>query len=508
MEMRFKSADYHYYEPAVFMPFSCETMREHIVPDSCADIARIVETTGQIRITGREVSGDGRFCVSGSIDVSVLYIPEKGSDPCALRFELPFQAYGDERWEDKCEFPNIRGELQNVDTRLLNPRKILTRVNLTFYPCGCQRKDLSVTTEIENDDSIQFLREQRRTRVVAAVREKEFNFLEELILSPGHDGAEEVLFHRVDLRGTDCKQIGSKLVVKGIVTATVLYRERGGRPEQVRQEFPFSQILDGSGLEEEWENGTEFQLLRSECTIGGEGGTDSDHVITLDLSANARVTVWRAAEIDFISDLYSTSYPVSCATEEVILRENHQRYSRRQNLREMLETGTGVKGIIDTEIDCGMLRQSSGGETVEASVRIRCLYLDENDALHSVRREVVVSCPAEHGGSTDVGGTVFCCGDIVTGIMPDGIELRFPVEFDLESSETGRYLCVSGGESIQEAEERVCPSLVLRKIGQEEDLWSVAKQYRTTCAAILEVNEIEEEKKLPRDRLLLIPRCR
>ena len=77
MELNFKKAGHDYYEPVRFTPFSCETMRESIVPDSCADIARIVDTTGLVCLTNRELTGDGRFCASGSVDVSVLYIPEK-----------------------------------------------------------------------------------------------------------------------------------------------------------------------------------------------------------------------------------------------------------------------------------------------------------------------------------------------------------------------------------------------------------------------------------------------
>ena len=42
MELNFKKVSHDYYEPLQFAPFSCETMRESIVPDSCGDIARIV----------------------------------------------------------------------------------------------------------------------------------------------------------------------------------------------------------------------------------------------------------------------------------------------------------------------------------------------------------------------------------------------------------------------------------------------------------------------------------
>lgn len=508
MELTLKKAGHDYYEPVEFTPFTCETMREHIVPDSCADIARIIETTGHVRVTNREVSGDGRFCAGGTVDVSVLYIPERGDGPCSLRFQIPFQSYGDEHWDGKHEFLDIRGEVQNVDTRLLNPRKVLTRVNLSLHPVGCRHTSLTLCTDVREEESIQIMREQRETRVIAAVREKEFTFQEEISLSPGHGGAEEILAVRVQLRGTDCKLIGSKLVVKGIAAATVLYREGGGGVARANQEFPFSQILDGGGLEEEWENETAFCVQGAECSIGGEGGADNHHLLTLNLLVGVRVTVWKMETIAFISDLYSTACPVVCATEQIILRENDHRYSRRQNVREMMETGIAVKSVIDVEVDAGMLQQRADASVAEVPVHARCLFLDENDVLHSVRREFTVNCPVEREGDAVTRGGAFCCGDVMTGILPDGIELRFPMEFALESTEERQYLSVCGGEPAEDSGSNDCPSLVLRKIGPDETLWTVAKQYRTTCAAILKVNEIEDERKIPRDRLLLIPRCR
>ena len=41
-----------------------------------------------------------------------------------------------------------------------------------------------------------------------------------------------------------------------------------------------------------------------------------------------------------------------------------------------------------------------------------------------------------------------------------------------------------------------------------DSLWSVAKKYNTTIAAILAANQIESESELPAEKLLLIPRRR
>ena len=59
MELKLQKANHEYYETLRFAPFPCETMRENIVPDSCGDIARIVDTPGTVCLTGRELTGDG-----------------------------------------------------------------------------------------------------------------------------------------------------------------------------------------------------------------------------------------------------------------------------------------------------------------------------------------------------------------------------------------------------------------------------------------------------------------
>ena len=508
MELKLNTVRHDYYEPLSLMSMACETMREHIVPDSCADIARIVETTGQVYVTGRELNGDGRLCASGTVDISVLYIPEKGSSPCVLRFQLPFQCCHDGQWGGGAEFLDIRGEVQSIEARLLNPRKVLARVNLMLHPSLCRRVNHSFCTDAKGDANIELLCARRQTRYIASIREKEFTYLEELQLSQGRGGAEEIISCRTDVRGTDCKLIGTKLVLKGIVAVTVLYRESGGALEVTRNELPFSQILDGTDLREEWDCESAYQILSCDCRIGCENGTDDRHVLTLSLLLRARVTIWRNEEIGFIADLYSTKDKVICRTEEFQLREDCRRYIKRLNMRETLETGTAVKTVLDMEVCCGDVRVDSGAQMMEIPIWARCIYLDENDSLQSVRREFIAKSPSEEASDMQIEGRAFCRGDIMASILPDGIELRFPLECSVDVNRLNTYICVCGGEIEEDTVQGMSPSLVLRRIGCDEKLWSVAKAYRTTCKAILEINEIEDEKKIPSDKLLLIPQRR
>jgi len=508
MELQLKKTGYDFYESMAFPPFSSEIMRENIVPDSCTDIARIVETMGNVFISGREVTGDGHFCASGTVDVSVLYIPEKGKGPCTLHFQIPFQCCGEGQGEGQWAFPHIRGQLQSIDTRLLNPRKVLTRANLIFYPEGCTHVTMEVAQDVEGDESIQLLRDSRMSRVLAGVREKEFSVADELPLSPGRMGVEEIVSVRADVRGSDSKLIGNKLVAKGLATVTVLYREDGGRLNTLSHELPFSQILDGSGVSEDWESEAAYDQLNVQCRVGGEAAGDDRHLLTLDLLLRCRVTLWRNEEIGLIADMYSTADELQCQTAELKLRENYQSYTRRQNVRQMLETGVAVKSVVDTQVYCGSARRSDG-EQLAAAAWARCLYLDENDMLHCARSDFSVACSMEFPELCRVEGDVQCRGEVIASILPEGVELRFPLDWTVELYQEGRHIYVCGGEKDEETvTDDPIPSLILRKISRDEGLWSVAKQYRTTCRAILEANEIVDEKQLPTDRLLLIPRTK
>ena len=79
----------------------------------------------------------------------------------------------------------------------------------------------------------------------------------------------------------------------------------------------------------------------------------------------------------------------------------------------------------------------------------------------------------------------------------------------MSTSVRRRYVCVSGGETADEEEDRAAvPSLILRKMGPGETLWSIAKQYRATREGILTVNDLTGEEQISPDKLLLIPRAR
>lgn len=508
MELELKKNRYECYRKQILPTMNSEVMREHIVPDSFSDIACIIETNGHVSVKSREIGNDGCISASGHVDVSVLYIPEKGKGPCVLRYQIPFQCCSDVPCDSDAQHPDVIGEIQNIDTRMLNPRKVLTRVNMALYPSVCCHMSRTVCVGAEESDELELLHCKRKTREIAAIKEKEFSCVDEIAASLLRGGAEEIVYCHTEVMGIDCKLIGTKLVVKGSITASVLYRNHEGELDIARAELPFSQILDGSGLREEWEYDTDYRVLSTDCRIGSETAVDDHSTLTISVQLLARVSAHRGDEIEFVADLYSTACSVICRTEEVTLLEDHYRHMKRLNVRETLETGMAVKSILDTECECLPVRVDTVSRMLEIPVHVKCLYLDEGDVIHGVRREFIVKNPLEQEGDIEVECIARCIGDITAGILPDGIELRFPVECSVDTVKPKVYLSVSGAEIVEEQSDSPTPSLVLRKIQPDETLWSVAKANRTTCRAIISINELSDDVHIPTDRMLLIPRRR
>ena len=141
---------------------------------------------------------------------------------------------------------------------------------------------------------------------------------------------------------------------------------------------------------------------------------------------------------------------------------------------------------------------------------VRALYLDEGGACLSAERCIDVCCPMELPKDCTVSARAFC-GEEIQGTLGDrGIEVRFPVDFQVEVCGRCRKLCVASAVLDESTPKDLsnAPSLILRCVGKQESAWEVAKRYNTTIADILAANQLEQESEIPCERLLLIPKKR
>lgn len=178
----------------------------------------------------------------------------------------------------------------------------------------------------------------------------------------------------------------------------------------------------------------------------------------------------------------------------------------------MLRSAWRQEAVLSLCADCGAVSVSREGEIAQlrTAVTVRALYLDEGGACLSAERCIDVCCPMELPKDCTVSARAFC-GEEIQGTLGDrGIEVRFPVDFQVEVCGRCRKLCVASAMLDESTPKDLsnAPSLSLRCVGRQESAWEVAKRYNTTIADILAANQLEQESEIPYERLLLIPKKR
>lgn len=513
MELELKKERFACYQALPQISENREETAETIVPDYLPDIARIVDASGCLFLRSREIV-DGKVQVSGTVRVTLLYMAEDTQGMKSFEYTLPLDQTMEGRVPGSSTDSCLEGRLCSCEVRMLNPRKVFTRVNaeLTLTPYAPAALDVCSGVEERETYKIETLCEKREISVTRALREKDFTFSDEILLSGTKEPIQELLRTKCALRVTDCKSIGNKIVLKGIARLDAIYLDESGNLASMCGELPFSQILDGLSEEEgETTVRASLRLTGAEIRVGSESEPDNSRVVSIRLFINAFAAVRETRTVCCVADLYSTAYELSARTETVELCDMSAPMLREQAVREKIEIGTEVQTVLAADVIFSSAGVSGSAEraSLHAAANLRVLYLDENGVplLSERRSEVLLETDLPDSGLARVQDV--SAGEIAASIGTDGVELRFPVIFSVSVVEKPCYPCL---QSLQ-AEERGKkaenePSLVLRALKQGERLWDIAKRYRTTVDAILAANELKEESAAMIGKLLLIPRSR
>jgi hypothetical protein len=475
-----------------------EVSAEMIVPDLYPDMAHIIDTTGQACVK-ETVLRDDRLDLTGMARVGILYRPEGEDGLRKLDVPIPFNHVFDGRFPTGSEV-HCEARLLDAEARAVNPRKVSVTARLSIQAAVYAPNELSVPSGV--DEPCEIKRQECTAYLPSAVKSKNFTVNEVIELSASRPPLDDFVIALPRIEVTDVKTVGSKVVYKGAVLLGILYLS-GGEPIKTEHEFSISQIMDMDGLDDG--SSVELSLLTTgiELDIGGASGEDR-RMISLALHIEAQAVAHTEHRLEAITDLYSTTSHLRPLMEPLNLMELVEHGVRRQSVREVLEGGGEIQGIVDTRIMLGPVTRLESGETgCEAFVSV--LLAGEDGEFRSINQKIAV--PA----GIDTENAVISArpaGDISTALSSGGVELRFSVDFNSTVTKTTKLLTVSGVQEEEAYERRPQHSVVLRRCLPGEGLWEIAKRYNTTISELCLANGIDDCEAPPDGKLLLIPKKR
>ncbi len=460
---------------------------ESVVPDTKADIGRILSVRPQLYLKSKEL-GNKSASVGGELVLGVLYIDETGtavsfvslSKSFAMDYELPFSEDGDQL--------QVRLSLAGLQARAPNPRKISVDAELYSELTCSRRAAFTVSQELPEglQTPVHLQTEEVTACLQTVVCEKSFSVNEQLPFPEGTPHPTEILSRETEYRITDSSAVAGRYLVKGEARLRLLCLCEDS-PLPCSRDFvlPFSQLIDLDGAEAD---DAELWAIPSSDYVTLIDTIEGQSLLDAELHAVLQLKGRRRQALLIITDAYSNQMPCECQMAELSICEECLCSESELNAQESLELpeeGREQLSVFTT------LFQSGAGQ---GTVTLDLLCRDREEKLFAMRRSVTLAPPAESETKT--------CGELCLTeceLRQEGKELRFAIRAQSRQKEQkqrtlSRVLSLNLNEE-QQFDLASYPA-VTAVWAKTESIWELAKQYHSSPEAVLALNADPEKRPL------------
>ena len=502
MDRALKKDIYEQFTPVWFGSAGRDFTAESIVPDAMPDAAAIVDADGVITLRSKETEV-GAVALAASISVSVMYIPEGGGAVQSLPITIPVEMRLDAPGADMDCRTTARLRIRSLDARIVNSRKISVRADVDCEAKIFQKNSLEIASDLQTaDPSVHILTKTAPMTAVKDVREKTFVVTDEYPLPMGCGGVERILSQRVEAVVEDIKYTSGKVVFRGRIRAGLVFSS--GTDGQVfagRYETEYSQIMevDATGSDVM----PEVSVMLTGAYFDLPERQDGDGPIGAELHLVAQTVCRETEEMTYIADLYSNKTALVGQPEQVAVVSAARPVSMRQTVTGTAEQTMGSSGEVLT-LSAQVGSVTVEGETVKTTVNVRVITRQDNGGYATARCRLAAEFTTDVSAGTELQNVTVTTADVYCAVAGGNLDVRTVLQMEATAVTKTTVTAMAGVTEDPEAWAAVpaAPSITMVRVEPDADMWSIAKKYRSTVAAIAAANG---EKT---SGLLLIPKAK
>ncbi len=476
---------------------NCEETQEVRIPDEMPDVASVLGAWGQVLLRGKQWRG-GEMQVTAGVMAWVLYAPEGGGEPQTLETWIPMQL----RWDlpdTERDGQILTGSvLRNIDARCISVRKVMVQAGVGVLAEAVVPGELAVYAPTDLPEDVQVLTSRYPMELAAEAGEKPFTLEEVLTIPAGSPAMAKPIYYCLQPKISETKVLAGKVVFRGAAQMHLLYQDDTGALNSVDMEWPFSQYGE---LERDYDPDATAQVR---CEVTGleiVRGDQGQWEVKAGLTG--QYVIYHCPVIQVVEDGYSLTREAVPNRVEMPITTVLDRASQTLSVQQTVSTEAGKVIDLCMLVDHGMTRSNEGGVEITVPGVCRILYEDSQGNLQSMTAGWEENWDFPTNPHSKVFPYVSLSGLPQALVGADSITLRGDLQIDAETTSGRGMAMVSGMELGQEtAPDPDRPSLILCRCGSRS-LWEVAKECKTTTAAICRANALDESAAT--NQVLLIP---
>lgn len=495
----------------------CRTTAESdiIVPDIKPDISKVLQITGNISVTQKNIQTDYVY-IQGVIRLNILYIPD-GDTLSTVKSITAVQDFA-----HRIDIKGARSDMELFtdaecdppEYNLINSRKLNVRCKIGINVKITVPIDADIATDTEGDETVQICGKRLNLYTVGKETERDIIIRERHEIPDGNPSVGEILKVSAHPISAETKIIDGKALLKGEIGFCILYaaEDETGSLQVAEYSEPFNEILEAEGFSEGMSGEAEYSVK----DIYSETAQDNDgdrRVICVEATLCARLKTFSHTDINAIADAYSTDCELiteksSYRIEQLVENSSavvpiKERFSVPDNMPDIYRICecTASPNIENISIENGSVRVSgfalcnilyipNDGDTPIAAFS-HTLPFEHTFDIPNVKKDSV--CDAK----SDIGHISY---NISTAREP---ELKINVQVCITVVNPDETTLIDTLERDENAAVSVLPSMLIYFVQSGDTLWDIAKRYKTTPDAIVDTNGKETEILKPGNRIYI-----
>ncbi len=477
------------------------------LPDYCADVEKIFKCTVTPEIYTTNTSG-GQLTVEGASLLRVLYCSsDKKSLKCAEQ-TLPFSASFNLSPDLSDFITSVKAKTEYVNCKAVSPRRLMIHGAVTLNIRAYEKKPSELFLPPDSGDLQTDLRKTKVSELIS-LQSEVFSVAESITVG-SKSPVSSILRSEVRAVITDASAVGNRMLLKGELTLCMLYctDHTSELPEQFTYVFPFVHNMECQGVSDTDVREIDLNLLSHDIKLKSDI-TSENPVVILEARLCVSVSCRKETEVTYISDAYSTACDTELEYSPVTLETSVlPKISTMMNKSSINLGDAKISRVIDIFCDNVQVKPYVSDKLkLSGKANFCILALDENSEFTYIERSVEIE------NTEPLGDTFTSCKDITAMIKSlsfrlsdnNTMELRTEIIVLTKLTKTENIQAVTNIVDCGELTYDDSCALTLYFADDGENVWDIAKRYRTDISALCVENGLSD-KELKEKMLLLIPK--
>lgn len=487
---------------------------DYIVKDHMPDVIKVICASGRTQLEEKRVVS-GAVWLTGNVVFEIMYRSDTEEQlPQVIQGTIPFQEKVMIDNIDEADRMQIYFRMEDLSASVINSRKLAIRGLMNVEILVEEMMEEKFAYGLMDCEDCELRIEDQQMLSLLTMKHDVLRIHNELNLPKTKPNIGKIVCYYLDVRNLQKEVQNDQLEIRGDAHLCLMYLSEEQQAEWYEETMNFSGKVDcpvGMTPDLYW---VRCQLQQQKV----EAETDYDkemRQLAVDLIYEVDVKAWMEAQVPLMRDVYSTRQLLKPVYKPAVIWNYLVKNEAKYRISEQIKLENGQEKILQicgykSAVEIEHVKVVEQGLRVEGLLSVDVLFVTMDDGfplshrLEQLPFEEIIEVPNQ---SVDIKYDLQGAVEQVQVNLMDNMEYEIKAVVSIEAlvlkKERVDVIAECDKENFSDMEDGL-PGMVGYIVQKGENLWDIAKKYRTTMERIMETNEMTTQIIKPGDRVILV----